>query len=394
MRQPVFITLFFSVFIAVTGVGIVVPLLPVYAHDLGASGLAISLIFGAFSISRTFLLPFFGRLSDKKGRKPFIVAGLFCYGLISLLFVAARGINDLIAIRFLHGIASAMVMPVAQAYIGDITPKGREGFFMGMFNMSMFTSLSLGPLIGGILSTHMGMHWAFIAMGIMAFTGCMASLVCLPPLGKERFNNQNPSAYPWKAFVTDPTFAGIFFYRFAYTCGIGIIWCFLPLLAHIRFQMTSDVIGVLVMAGIFVSGLLNIPMGWMADRYSRKGMVLTGGLLVAAGMGTIGIANGFMELLGGIILFGMGGGISVPAITAMAVTIGKQQQAMGGAMALLTMAHSMGMLAGSLAAGIAMDFFSLDTAFPMAAIFLVISLALTLLLFRIRKKQTESSIKK
>ncbi|TWI76898.1 putative MFS family arabinose efflux permease [Desulfobotulus alkaliphilus] len=386
MLSPVFVTLFFSIFIAVTGVGIVVPLLPVYAHDLGASGLAIGLIFGAFSISRTFLLPFFGRMSDEKGRKPFILAGLFAYGLISFLFIAARGVSDLILIRFLHGAASAMVMPVAQAYIGDITPKGKEGLFMGMFNMSMFISLSLGPLMGGILSARMGMHWAFATMGIMAFTGCMASLFFLPPRSMESGRDRTPDHYPWKALITDPVFSGIFLYRFAYTCGIGMIWCFLPVLAHTRFAMESDAIGILVMSGIFVSGLLNIPMGWLADRWNRKAMVFIGGVLVAAGMAAIGMAEGFSGLLTGCILFGTGGGISVPAMTAMAVETGKSLKAMGGAMSLLTMAHSMGMLVGSLGAGLAMDHMNLSSAFPMAAFFLVTSLLPMAICFRMKKK--------
>ena len=59
--KKVFGVLFFSIFAAVTGVGIVVPLLPVYAHDLGAGGLYIGLIFGSFSLSRTFFLPYFGQ---------------------------------------------------------------------------------------------------------------------------------------------------------------------------------------------------------------------------------------------------------------------------------------------------------------------------------------------
>jgi len=69
------VTLFFSVFATVTGVGIVVPLLPVYAHDLGASGFYIALIFCTYSISRIIFLQYFGRLSDKTGRKPFIISG-------------------------------------------------------------------------------------------------------------------------------------------------------------------------------------------------------------------------------------------------------------------------------------------------------------------------------
>ena len=82
-NKHIFSILFFSLFATITGVGIVVPLLPVYAYDLGASGLYIGLIFGSFSLSRTIFLPYFGRLSDRKGRKPFIIAGLGAYALLS-----------------------------------------------------------------------------------------------------------------------------------------------------------------------------------------------------------------------------------------------------------------------------------------------------------------------
>ena len=121
--KKILATLFFSVFVNVTGVGIVVPLLPIYAHDLGASGFYIGLIFGAFSLSRTVLMPYFGRLSDQKGRKPFIVLGLLGYALISIAFIYSRNVTTLIGIRLFHGVASATLMPVIQAYVGDITPK-------------------------------------------------------------------------------------------------------------------------------------------------------------------------------------------------------------------------------------------------------------------------------
>ena len=94
LNKKIFGALFFSIFATVTGVGIVVPLLPVYAHNLGASGIYIALIFGSFSISRSAFLPYFGRLSDKKGRKPFIVAGLFSYSLISFAFLFADNVQS------------------------------------------------------------------------------------------------------------------------------------------------------------------------------------------------------------------------------------------------------------------------------------------------------------
>ncbi len=132
-QKGVFITLFFAMFSTVTGVGIVVPLLPIYANDLGATGIYVGLIFGSFSLSRTFLLPLFGRLSDLNGRKPFIIAGIFSYTLISIAFVFSDNVETLIILRFLQGAGSAMIMPVVQAYVGEITPEGSEGYSMGLF---------------------------------------------------------------------------------------------------------------------------------------------------------------------------------------------------------------------------------------------------------------------
>ncbi|MGB6011196.1 MAG: MFS transporter, partial [Desulfobacterales bacterium] len=179
LNKSIFAILFFSMFGTVTGVGIVVPLLPIYAHDLGASGIYIGLIFGAFSISRTFLLPYFGRQSDKKGRKPFIVAGLFAYTVVSMAFMLSNSVESLIALRFLQGIASAMIMPAVQAYVGDITPAGREGFTMGLFNMSMFMGLSIGPLIGGIIRDRFSLDTSFASMGFLTFIGFMLSFFLL-----------------------------------------------------------------------------------------------------------------------------------------------------------------------------------------------------------------------
>ncbi len=363
LDKKIFGTLFFSIFAAVTGVGIVVPLLPVYAHDLGASGLYIGLIFGSFSLSRTFFLPYFGRKSDKSGRKHLIVTGLAGYTLISIAFIFSSNVETLIAIRFIQGIASSMMMPVIQAYVGDITPKGREGFTMGLFNMSLFMGLSFGPLMGGGIKDSFGLDASFICMGVLSLVGFFLSLFLLPPINQEQVRQRNRPPIKWLTIVQDREVIGLFLFRTSYTACIGIIWGFLPVLADYELSLSSSTIGVLVMMGVFISGIIHLPMGYLADRVNRKMMIMAGGLLVAAAMIGFAQADTVRDLIYASIIFGFGGGISMPAHMAIAVFKGGKSDAMGSLMGLMTMAHSLGMLAGSTLAGLMMDMLQLRDAF-------------------------------
>jgi MFS family permease len=370
-HKGVFVTLFFAIFTTVTGVGIVVPLLPVYANDLGATGIYVGLIFGSFSISRTFLLPVFGRLSDKKGRKPFIVAGLFAYTLISIAFVFSENVETLIILRFIQGAASAMIMPVVQAYVGEITPAGQEGYSMGLFNLSMFLSLSLGPLMGGFIKDIFSLDAAFICMGILSGIGLLLSLFLLPPVSMEHAGNTNKQIVPWSNLLKDKTIISISLFRYAYVACIGVIWCFLPVFADTEFGLSGSLTGILVMLGVFVSGLLQIPMGWTADRINKNFMIITGGIISTIGMLLPFWSSSFADLVVAVTLFGIGGGISMPAIMAYAVIKGDEKKAMGSVMSIMTVAHSLGMLTGSMAAGLAMDFLSLRLAFPCGTFIMV-----------------------
>ncbi|MBW2167488.1 MAG: MFS transporter [Deltaproteobacteria bacterium] len=374
--KKIFAVLFFSIFVSVTGVGIVVPLLPVYAYELGASGLYIGLVFGAFSLSRTFFLPYFGRLSDKKGRKPLIVAGLLAYALISIGFILSKNVETLIIMRFIQGISSAMLIPVIQAYVGDITPEGSEGLNMGMFNMSMFFGLSLGPLAGGMINEHFSLNTSFLCMGILAFLGFSLCLFLLPPTKSERAVSRKKKVVTWKKLLRDKDLAGLFLFRFAYAACVGVVWGFLPVLADSEFHLSSSYIGILVMLGVFIAGVMQTPMGYMADRFNKRIMILIGGFIIAFAILLFNWADGFGDLFIANVLIGIGGGIAMPALMALAVLKGNTTKAMGSVMGIITMAHSSGMLTGSLVAGLMMDMFQLRHAFSFGSLIMILGTGL------------------
>ena len=383
--KKIFATLFFSIFATVTGVGIVIPLLPVYAHNLGASGFYIGMIFGSFSLARIFFLPYFGRLSDRKGRKPLIVPALLAYAAISLGFIFFKDINALIVLRFFQGIASAMLMPIIQAYIGDITPPGNEGFTMGLFNMSMFCGLSIGPFLGGVIHDRFSLQTSFACMGLLALIGFFLSLFLLPPTRSEKYLSSGKSPVEWKQLFFQRDIASVFLVRFSHILCIGIIWTFLPLYAKIKFGVSSSAIGILIMLGVLVSGVLHVPMGYLADKLKKRWLVTSGGMVVAAAIYALEWAPDFRGLIWATVFFGVGGGIAVPALMAIAVQKGSETDSMGSVMAILTVAHSLGMLCGSLIGGLMMDVFELKAAFPLGAAVMVVTVAVFLFNTRSRK---------
>jgi predicted MFS family arabinose efflux permease len=318
------------------------------------------------------------------------VTGLLAYALISGLFILADSIESLIAVRFVQGVVSAMIMPVVQAYVGDITPEGSEGLSMGAFNMSVFFGLSAGPVLGGLIRDGFGLDTAFATMGMMTLAGCALCAFILPPTREEQTVLHQRPILSWRALLRDPEIGALFTFRFAYTSCIGVVWSFMPVLAGVTFSLSSSATGVLVMLGVFVSGTLHAPMGWLADRVNRGAMVIVGGLTVALALLLFQWTGHFWHLLGVIVLFGIGGGLSMPPLMAMAVSKGNRTDAMGSVMALLTMAHSLGMLAGSLFGGWMMELVDLRHTFSLGSVVMVAGVAGFTLLGRTRMSKQNS----
>src|SRR3989304_2348038 len=95
--------------IAVMGLGFIIPLFPIYVSQKGASNFELGLIVSGFTISQFLVQPFFGGLSDRWGRKPFMVGGLACYGLVALLYIFADDLSHIFLVRLLHGVGAGMI---------------------------------------------------------------------------------------------------------------------------------------------------------------------------------------------------------------------------------------------------------------------------------------------
>ncbi len=362
-------TLLICVFVSMVGLGIISPLLPLIAESLGATGLYLGLIFSAFSLSRMLLMPVIGRLSDKRGRKKFIVIGLLLYSLVSLGYVIAKDIFSLLIVRFIHGIASAMVLPIAMAYIGDLSEKGKEGGAMGKFNAALFLGMSIGPLLGGLISGSFGMSAPFYCMSVLSFVAFFMSLLFLSDYIRD--NKNDKPKHNSKGFISllssNKLLRDILLYRFILALGRGGIMAFLPILAS-QVKLSLSQIGLLVSFTVLLSSLLQIPLGKLSDKSrSRWGFVIVGGIISSLGFLLLPFAKDFFEFLIISFIIGLGGSISMPALSALITEIGREI-GMGNVSGLFNSVMSLGMIISSVICGMIMDTFGIAAVFYFNAI--------------------------
>lgn len=383
MEKRIFTILFIATFATMLGVGIIEPFMGIYAESLGANGFFIGLIFGAFTLSRAIFTPLIGRWSDLKGRKNLMLIGLLGYTILSFFYAAAHTTTSLIIIRFLHGLASAMVLPIAMAYIGDIAPKNQEGKYLGTFTISFFLGMAFGPIIGGTLHDLWSMNAAFYAMGFISFLSLLLLVFMLPEINAH--TKIVPSSI--KVIMKDKTMQAMIIFRLLNAYGIAALMGFLPLLAQ-KLNVTIFQIGFMVSANLTASSLLQRYFGIVADRRDKVMMTIVGTILMVISLLLMPLSTGFYSLLLLNLLMGLGSAISIPAGSAITAKLGRKF-GMGSVMGVFNTAFGIGAGIGPIIAGIIMVATSLTFVFVSSAIITLIG---TIIFYHLMKNDKEYRI--
>jgi MFS family permease len=353
--SPAWILFFMSasVGVAMIGLGIIWPLVPVYAVELGASGFQVGLIIAAFNVARTVFNPVSGRLSDRWGRKPFIMLGLFLYAAVSLFYVMSTRVDSLILVRLLHGFTSVLVVPVALALAADIAPQQRLGRYMGTLNMAVMLGLGIGPALGGVIREYFGMAAAFYTMGGLAFFTLIGVTVFLPRDVRPDADRRRRAVAPLKQLLKHRVVQGLFLLRFFIAAGQGSVYTFLPILA-LRMQITSAQVGLILGVNIFLIAFLQRVFGNIADRVNPKNMVIWGTLLSGIVVPAMPYVDGFYMILLLNVIMGIGNGIAMPGGFVITGQMG-QTLGMGSMMGLTETGWSLGMIVSPIISGVIMD---------------------------------------
>ena len=365
MIKKVFPILAISLFSAMLGVGLVSPLLPLYANDMGASGLELGMIFAGYGIVNSVATPIIGRLSDHWGRKVFLCIGLAGYAIISLGYVWAANVPQLILVRLLMGGAGAMITPIAMAYVGDLSPEGEEGKWMGYANAAFFSGFGIGPLLGGTLAERFGMNASFYSMGGLCLLAFLVAVLLLPEIRQRKIGEKGYLSF--KEMSTSPMVRGLFSFRLVQAVGRGGIMTFLPIFAATSIGLGPTLIGVLLAVNMLPMMVLLAPAGRLADKLNRKALVIIGNLIYLITLVLIPLANTFWQQLWLCFPRAIGGAISMPAATALTVKEGRKF-GMGSTMSVLIMAMSIGQVIGPTLSGVIADLVDVNAVFYFGAI--------------------------
>lgn len=342
------------IFVDSLGYGVIVPVMPVYANDLGISELGLGMLFASYALGNIVTAVPFGAFSDRVGRRPFLVFGMLAMAGAFVLYAYSTTYVSLFLSRFLDGVTAAANWSVGLAIIADIYPVGERGERMGTVMAAMGAGSIAGPALGGIIYDWLGYKAPFIMIAVFCvFVGLFAlvsrELKDLAPHGGEEAYGRMARAvlgYPGIALTMMVVLMG--------SVSLGLLEPLFPVFLQDKFGLGSTAIGLLFALTVLAYSISSPPVGKLSDRTGyRKPMAA--GLAATAVVAPALVYAGNMVLT--VILFALCGVVialfETPTLPLIADRIsgGGEGEAYGTAFGLFNMAWALGYLIGPAAGG-------------------------------------------
>jgi len=297
-------TLLSVMFINILGFGIIVPLLPFYGASFHAAGWQIGLIFSAYSMGTFVSEPFWGRLSDRVGRKPILfstlVANCACYGLLAF----APNIWVAFLIRLAGGMAAGNGS-VVQGYIADVTPPELIAGRMARLGAAYNIGFILGPFVGGVLAKPsagtIGFHIPLLVTSALAACSAIGILLFVRESRRPRKAVGEPLS-PWAAagvIARHPLMGPVVLLTFMVGFAFNGIESVFGLWAHQRFAWQPSQVGICFgISGLVASPTQFLLTGTLSRRYGEARMLAVGMAGTVLAMALQPFDNGGWETYG------------------------------------------------------------------------------------------------
>jgi len=330
-RYPSLLMLCVATGIIMLGQGITSPVLPLYARSFGASAASVGLTIAAFGLARLILNIPVGLLSDRFGRRLFLIGGPIVVALGSVLSATAGDLGQLLVWRFVSGAGSAMFMTGAAAYVTDIADPRNRARMMGLNQGSLLVGVSFGPAVGGIVAELTDYRVPFLAVAVLSAICAVWGFRAVPEsnagAGRPRplDASTSPEAPPWWRGLGVLMTSMPFFLISMVTLGqfmtrAGGRQTILPLLSADRFGMSAGSLGALFTL-MTVLNLIAVPFAGFSDRWGRKAVILPASVMTCLSLVMFGVAGSVWFLVLASAVQGVGTGFAGPAPAAYAADI-------------------------------------------------------------------------
>lgn len=386
MRGASLGTLFLTVFLDLVGFGLVIPFLPAMARDLGASDFLAAALVAVYSLMQFLLVPLWGGLSDRVGRRPVLLWSITASALGMVFLGLSQSLVTVFLARAFSGAATANIA-VAQAYIADVTPPRERAKGMGIIGMAFGLGFMIGPFIGGELGRlhvigHQGTLPAFFSAALSVLNLIFALRFLPESLPKEsrRAHARRPrlidlavlreaGRYPGVGFLLLIAFASIFWFA-----GVQAIFRLFTLDAFaMSIENTGRVLGLTGLISVIVQGGL---IGKLNRRFGEIRLIGVALVLMSAGLVLQGLSvgAGVPLFLVGSAVSAVGAALHMPSVSSyLSRRVGSEAQ--GGTLGLLQSTGALARTAGPLVWGMLYDWLGLRLPFYIAAAAIILLLA-------------------
>jgi len=376
--------LFIVMFLVMVGFGIIIPVLPFYAENVGATPTQLGLLMAVYSLMQLIFAPMWGRISDKIGRKPVIMIGIFGLSVSFFLMGFSSQLWMLFAARIIGGFLSSANMPTVMAYVADITTPEDRGKGMGIVGAAVGLGFVFGPAIGGIFSKFSLNTPFYIAGTSSLITFFLVWILLQESLKKEQRSQTNSEKESlWKAF--NGSISILFILQLFISLSLSGLEATFAYYAAKKAGLGTVTLGYLFMimglAGAIVQGGL---VGRMTKKYGEGFVIQVGIIISAIGFALILLVNNFATAALFLTIFGIGNGVIRPSISALLTK--KSTSGHGSATGLLSSFDSLGRIAGPPLGGL---LFSIAIGLPyISGIILSIIALLLYQMYKSKSKKT------
>jgi len=342
-----------------TAAGMLILVTPLFASGpLEADPVGVGIAVGAFSVSALALRPWSGRESDRRGRRPLLVAGAILAAVAILAHTITTDLAILVILRLVLGVGEALFFVAGFAMLADLAPRGREGEALSFNSLALYLGIAFGPVIGEVLLGIGGFNLAWIGAAVLSLLAAFLALR-LPLTGRREGEASGPVALIHRG-VAWPS-AGLF-------TGVAAMSGFLAFVAiYGRDDLAMAGSGpVLLVFGLIVVGC-RIVFAKLPDRVAPFRLAAAALALIAVGMAVTGLVPTVAGLFAGAALMAVGVAFVTPAFfAAIARRVAPAER--GAAFGTVSIFLDLAFGGGPVLLGLIVDAASIPTAFLLGAL--------------------------